>query len=115
LTFAFNFYGVVCVGDVMPVYTVPKIRFLYSQKDTARPRSQFLHSYICERFTVYIPRIGLPTWRQQNRQTDLGRHLSKPDIHIGILLALYLQWRYWYSYVLMKLLLLLLWMLCCQA
>jgi|LakMenEpi03Aug12_release.lakeMendotaPanAssembly.Ray.scaffolds.fasta_scaffold976182_1 hypothetical protein len=52
--------------------TVQKIRFIYSQNETVRPRSQFLHSCICKRFVLYIPRIGLPTWLKQNRQTDPG-------------------------------------------
>jgi hypothetical protein len=32
------------------------------RNETARPHSQFIHSY--------IPRIGLPIWLQQNRWTD---------------------------------------------
>ncbi len=42
------------------------------RNETARPCSGFLHSCICERFILYIPRIGLPIWLQQNRQTDPG-------------------------------------------
>jgi hypothetical protein len=41
------------------------------RNETARPGSQFLNSCICEQF-IYIPRIALPIWMQQNRQTDPG-------------------------------------------
>ncbi len=39
-----------------------------SRNETAQPRSQFLHSSICERF-IYSW-ICPPIWLQQNRQTD---------------------------------------------
>ncbi len=44
------------------------------RNETAQPRSQFLHSCICEQFILYIPRIGLSIWiwLQQNRQTGPG-------------------------------------------
>jgi hypothetical protein len=31
---------------------------------------------------LYIPRIGLPIWLQQNRQTDPGnKHINRSQIH----------------------------------
>ncbi len=36
--------------------------------EPARPRSQFLHSVSVS--NLYIPRISLPIWLQQNRKTD---------------------------------------------
>jgi hypothetical protein len=81
-------------------------------------QSQFLHSCVCERF-IYIPRIGLHIWQQQNRQTKypqiykcgnwetehhnsvleitrlhstfLERHKWEPDIYTGFSPALHLQ------------------------
>ena len=41
-----------------------------SRNETARPRSQFLHSCICERFMYY--RINLPILLQPNRHTVAG-------------------------------------------
>ncbi len=49
------------------------------RNETARPRSQFLHLFICEQF-IYIPRIGLPIGLQQNRQTA-WEYLNGPQIH----------------------------------
>jgi hypothetical protein len=40
------------------------------RKETARPHSQFLHSFIYERF-IYLT-IGPPIFLQPNRQTDRG-------------------------------------------
>ncbi len=39
------------------------------RNETARPRSQFLHSFTVSASDLYIPRISLPIWLQQNRQT----------------------------------------------
>ncbi len=30
---------------------------------------------------LYIPRIGLPVWLQQNRQTDPGNNINRSQIH----------------------------------
>jgi hypothetical protein len=53
-------------------HTANKILFTYiPRKETARPHSQFLHSFICERF-IY-PTIGPPilsVFLQPSRQTD---------------------------------------------
>ncbi len=38
----------------------------------ARPQLQFLHSCVCERFILYIPRIGPHISLEQNRQTSPG-------------------------------------------
>ena len=46
---------------------------LYSLRiGIAWPQSQFPLSWGCERFTVYVPRIGPHIFLQQNRQTDPG-------------------------------------------
>ncbi len=44
----------------------------YFQNRIKYPVSQFPHTCICERFILYIPRIGLPILLQANRQTDPG-------------------------------------------
>ncbi len=41
------------------VYTAPKIRNKYSQNETARPLSQFLHSCTVSVSDLYIPMISL--------------------------------------------------------
>ncbi len=48
------------------VYTVRKSDLCILGNETARPHSQFLYSVN----DLYIPRIGLPIWLQQNRHTD---------------------------------------------
>jgi hypothetical protein len=55
-------------------YTVPKIWFMHSQKRNCAPlRGLVPSSYIQVSVSnLYISRIGLPIWLQQNRQTDPG-------------------------------------------
>jgi hypothetical protein len=48
-----------------------KIVLCIPKNEIARPRSQFLHSWGTVR-DLYIPRIGLPIWLQQNSQTYPG-------------------------------------------
>ncbi len=50
--------------------TVPKIRENIPRKKTARPQSQFLHSYSISVSDLYILMIGLPIWLKLNRWTD---------------------------------------------
>ncbi len=42
----------------------------------ARPQSKFPHSCVCERFILYIPRIGPHIFLQQNRQTEIYKSLT---------------------------------------
>ncbi len=53
-------------GSVHCKDTILKIQNKYS---TLLPKSQFLHSYFCERF-IYFPMIGLPIMLQENRWTN---------------------------------------------
>jgi hypothetical protein len=64
----------------------------------ARPQSQFPHSCVCERITVfYILRIGSHIFQQQNRQIESGNieiaH-SYVNVEIGIVAAQFLFWEY---------------------
>jgi hypothetical protein len=55
-------------------YTATIIPLMYSQKrKIARSQSQFPHSCVYERFTIYNPKIGPHIFMQQSReQTDRG-------------------------------------------
>jgi hypothetical protein len=53
-----------CKQDPMYVFPI----------ETARPRSQFLHSCVCERFIH--PTIGPPILLLENRETVLGIFVS---------------------------------------
>jgi hypothetical protein len=47
---------------LVPIYVFPEMKLcslVLSKTELECSVSQFLHSYICERFMVYISRIGL--------------------------------------------------------
>ncbi len=63
--FAFNF-------SVKDSTLQRKSHLCISFMGIARPQSKFPHSCVCERFILYIPRIGPHIFLQQNRQADPG-------------------------------------------
>ncbi len=56
-------------------HTVPEIRFTVCipRNETARPRSQFLHSCVCERFVYSQDRSAYLAAAKKNKQTDPGK------------------------------------------
>jgi hypothetical protein len=59
---------------LVPIYVFPEMKLcslLISKTELEYSVSQFLHSYICERF-MNISRVGLPILLQGNMWTDPG-------------------------------------------
>jgi hypothetical protein len=56
-----------CWDGIVTMCTVQKIRFMYSQNETARPRSQFLHSH------VYVNDLNIPRIAHRYMNVDIGR------------------------------------------
>jgi hypothetical protein len=78
--------------------TVSKIDSCLPRNETARPwpRSQFLHSNICERFIHSI--IGMPIRLQQNRQPDPGniKHAYRyMNVEFGRQDIIIMFWKWW--------------------
>ncbi len=83
-------------------YTVPRIRLMYSQNETAQPRSQFLHSLGNLQWSVvgnlqgsgvgnHIPRIGLPICTVQTLNLILLCKRCIPQMHFWIASKIYLH------------------------
>jgi hypothetical protein len=49
--------------------TVPKVRFIPELKLRDLVPNSYIHVYVRD---LYVLRIGLPIWLQQNRRTDPG-------------------------------------------